>query len=331
MAKMSLTELSAQMIFVYHSDPKFLEKNHLGNVLIMQNMLKKPKSLSDELKRITSWEIPAWTSIDQEGGRVNRIKKLKGQGANPSARTMSSWPLESVEQKGRHIAKILQAHNINLNLAPVLDPFYDEKGDSTFMAIEGRSFGDSPEDIARARAFCKGLLIEKVGCVLKHFPGYDAKENSDHAIALSHAKDSVLDVWMNRFAALKSQASAIMISSIRYGKNSAPAVFEKKWIDKIRAIDPNMPVLTDDLWGFALRKWINPGVQGNEYSNKHWKKLIRSAFDAGNDLMMVTYPAKAVLIRKYLVEWGRQNPQDLEQIKASVRRILEAKERQGLL
>jgi hypothetical protein len=60
-----------------------------------------------------------------------------------------------------------------------------------------------------------------------------------------------------------------MISSIRYGKNSAPAVFEEKWIDKIRAIDPNMPILTDDLWGFALRKWINPGVQGNEYSNKH--------------------------------------------------------------
>jgi beta-N-acetylhexosaminidase len=122
-----------------------------------------------------------------------------------------------------------------------------------------------------------------------------------------------------------------MISSIRFGKNSAPAVFEKKWIDKIRAIDPNMPVLTDDLWGFALRKWINPKVQGNVYSNQHWKKLIRSAFDAGNDLMMVTYPAKAVLIHRYLVGWGEQNPQDLEQIKASVRRILLAKERQGLL
>jgi beta-N-acetylhexosaminidase len=199
------------------------------------------------------------------------------------------------------------------------------------MAIEGRSFGDSPEDIARAKAFCTGLLKEKVGCVLKHFPGYDAKENSDHAIALSHANDSVLDIWMKRFAALKSQASAIMISSIRFGKNSAPAVFEKKWIDKIRAIDPNMPVLTDDLWGFALRKWINPKVQGNVYSNQHWKKLIRSAFDAGNDLMMVTYPAKAVLIHRYLVGWGEQNPQDLEQIKASVRRILLAKERQGLL
>jgi beta-N-acetylhexosaminidase len=55
------------------------------------------------------------------------------------------------------------------------------------------------------------------------------------------------------------------------------------------------------------------------------------ALDAGNDVLMITYPEKAVLMKNTIARWMREDSQLMEQINDSVRRILAAKIKAGLI
>jgi beta-N-acetylhexosaminidase len=124
----------------------------------------------------------------------------------------------------------------------------------------------------------------------------------------------------------------IMMSSVRFSKISiAPAVFDSNLVSKAKKINPEAVILTDDLWGASLRSWISgkKSVQKN-YPKADFERLIIKSIDAGNDMLMITYPAKAVEIIEFLENLAQKDARYKQKLEDSAYKILKAKYRLGV-
>jgi beta-N-acetylhexosaminidase len=119
--------------------------------------------------------IPVAVSVDDEGGRVQRIDALDG--ALPSARRMARMPVEQVRALARERGRAMAARGVTVDFAPVVDV-----GDQPANAVIGdRAFSADPAVAARyAGAFADGLRDAGVLPVLKHFPGHGRASGDSH-------------------------------------------------------------------------------------------------------------------------------------------------------
>ena len=125
-----------------------------------------------------------------------------------------------------------------------------------------------------------------------------------------------------------------MMSSVSFVRiSSRPAVFEPKIVKMAREMSPETVILTDDLWGVSLRAWVsgNERVRSKNYPAKDFRKLVRTALMAGNDMFMITYPQKAVEMVNYLTSLSKQSKYYREHIEESSARILKMKYRAGII
>lgn len=334
--KMTLREKAGQMILVYNSPVKFLKEHGIGGVLIMQNMLKKPERLKTNIANAQkTLKIPIIVSIDQEGGSVNRLSYLPQWKKTPSAKDMKTWPLDSITRYNDKIAKALVYLGINMNLAPVLDPTVNYLDEKTFISQKKRSFGTGAKEIVPpALAFTKAFTQNNITCVSKHFPGYDSDVNSDYKIATSNA-DSI-DVIKNiaPFKEMRDVYDALMMTSIHYRAFCVePAVFCKKMVDIARETAPGAIIMTDDLWGTALRSYTYPGkeIHAVSYPDTAFSRVIEYTIKAGNDMLMITYPKKVPLMINEIVRIVKDDNSILRHVNEAVRRILLLKVKMGLL
>lgn len=327
---LTLREKAAQTIMVYLSPVDFIAANEFGGVLVMKNHFKDPKKLKRQIDETNSrLKIPLLTATDQEGGRVNRM----GVKA-PSAKIMRNMDEDSLFALSSSIGRELANFGINLNLAPVLDPDKDTRGKPTFMEENDRSFGPRTTAEPKLRAFAKGMKTAGIICTSKHFPGYDSWTNSDYQIAIStNPKDSIIEN-AKFFAKLSDDIPVIMMSSVRFVRfSNKPVVFEPKFIQLAKKHAPNAIILTDDLWGASLRSWISgkERVAHKGYPTADFRKLIRTVILAGNDMFMITYPAKAVEMVKYMERLAKNDPVYREKIEQAAARIIRLKYEQGIL
>ena len=320
---------------VYFSSPEYVARHQFGATLVMQNMIKDADSLTKQLQRLQQLSaIGVITAIDQEGGRVNRLKQLPGWKTIPSASEQSAWKPEKIQPYQSKVAARLQSMGLNLNLAPVLDPMQDKNGNPSLMGIKQRSFGQTPYTIAtNAAAFVDAYKTHGILTVSKHFPGYDVASNSDHEIAISHSPREEIQDYVQPFWALAPIVDGVMLSSIQYNSlSNRPAVLSPEIVSWAREIHPEKIIITDDLWGRALRAWINPvSVKRKKFSDEDFLSLTRMALDAGNDMLMITYPVKAELMKTAIARWMKEDEQLNAHVNAAARRILLAKQKIGLL
>jgi beta-N-acetylhexosaminidase len=105
-------------------------------------------------------------TLDQEGGRVNRLLPIVGPLL--PAFTVGRRGAPQVEEYGRRVGEVLARLGFNMNFAPVLD--LSEPGAAN--GIGDRAFGTDPELVSRlGRAYLEGLASAGVAGVTKHFPG----------------------------------------------------------------------------------------------------------------------------------------------------------------
>ena len=332
---MTLDEKVGQMIMVYMSPPNFVIENKFGGVLVMNPHLSNLNLFVRNLANIRSRaKVPLLVTIDQEGGDVNRAKNIDRKWEKtPSAKEMRDMEPDVVFKLSNEIGKTLHDVGFNLNLAPVLDPPTDIHDKVTHIERWGRCWGDT-SNVEKVRAFVKAMKDNGIASASKHFPGYDSETNSDLHEARSDAPEGKIREYTEFFRLLAPDVPIIMMSSVIYESVSgAPAVFEPKFVKMAHDIDDDIVVLTDDLWGTNLRSWISgPEVAKKEpYPASEFRKVVKAALDAGNDMFMITFPAKAVEIRKLLVEMAGSDKQVLARIEKSCARILKMKYRAGLL
>ncbi len=331
MASMSDQQKAAQLLLVYHTTADFALKHQFGGILIMRNMLTKPGQLRAEVARLQRQPIRVLVTIDQEGGRVNRMSRLPGWKDVPSAQAISTWSEDKITDHAARMAKTLADLGINMNLAPVLDPSRDYKGRLAFMGKNKRSFGNEPDVIsAKAGAYVRGFQQHGIASVSKHFPGYDVQTNSDHEIAVSHAPLKTVRRNAEIFAKLSSKIDGVMLSSIHFAAiNGRPAVLSKKMLDWAREIHPRAILMTDDLWGTALRSWVRS--KGSRGQQTEVLELARMALQSGNDMLMITHPQLAVKMKQQIGNWMRTDASMRWQVDQAVERILRVKQSMGLL
>jgi beta-N-acetylhexosaminidase len=121
-------------------------------------------------------KIPVAVSVDDEGGRVQRIDALDGQ--LPSARRLAArYTPDQVRDLARKRGEALAARGITVNFAPTVDVGRQPAN----AAIGDRSFSGDPAVVARfAAAFAEGQRAAGILPVLKHFPGHGHANGDSH-------------------------------------------------------------------------------------------------------------------------------------------------------
>lgn len=124
--------------------------------------------------------IPLLTSIDQEGGRVNRLKAVYGFPESISHEELGKLdqPAETYRHAAR-MAETLASVGLNLNLAPVVD--LDANPNNPIIKGKRRAFSADPEAVARhAAEFVRAHRAHGVLTCAKHFPGHGSAMGDTH-------------------------------------------------------------------------------------------------------------------------------------------------------
>jgi beta-N-acetylhexosaminidase len=214
-----------------------------GFVLFARNVasIEQLRALTDTLRTLGS--APPIIAIDQEGGRVARIRD--GVEAMPSMMACgAAGDVTLAHAAGSQVATDLRRAGCTLDLAPVVDLAVDPMN----TVVGTRSFGASPDLVIRmARAFSQGLASEGIVPTFKHFPGHGATAVDSH-LGLPHVdvdERTLRSRDLAPFRACASDEVAVM---------SAHVV--------ARAIDPERPATISRrlLTGVLREEWQFDGV-----------------------------------------------------------------------
>ena len=134
--------------------------------------------LTQELQKMS--KIPLLIAIDQEGGKVNRLKPARGFPPSMSAQHLGELNNpDSTRTAALQCARTLKAMHINLNLAPVAD--LNVNPDNPVIGKLGRSFSVDPVVVISNIALtCSAYREEGIIATLKHFPGHGSSTTDTH-------------------------------------------------------------------------------------------------------------------------------------------------------
>lgn len=123
---------------------------------------------------------PMFIAVDQEGGRVVRLKERYGFPATVSAQSLGTADdLGLTGQAASSIASTLATNGLNLNFAPVVDVNVNPQN-PVIGALE-RSFSGDPTIVIRhASEFAHTQRRTGVMSALKHFPGHGSSTGDSH-------------------------------------------------------------------------------------------------------------------------------------------------------
>lgn len=142
----------------------------LGGVILFSRNIEEPGQVADLSRRVQTLatDDPLWLSVDQEGGRVARLRAPFTEWP-PMATLGRSGSPALAERFAVALARELRAVGITLDYAPVLDIHTNPKN----PVIGDRALAEDPELVGRlGAAIVKGLQQEGVAACGKHFPGH---------------------------------------------------------------------------------------------------------------------------------------------------------------
>ncbi len=135
-------------------------------------------SLTTELQKLS--KIPLFIAIDQEGGKVNRLKSARGFPPTVSADYLGRLNNpDTTSAAARQTARTLKAMHITMNLAPVAD--LNTNPDNPVIGKIGRSFSSDPATVISNITLIVGAYHnEGIIATLKHFPGHGSSTTDTH-------------------------------------------------------------------------------------------------------------------------------------------------------
>ena len=260
-----------------------IRKGKVGSIIIFEKNIPARNSFVALKKLIWTYQkaapIPLFVTIDQEGGRVNRLKDKYGFPRSITAEAMGkAKSLDSVRFYSEATAATLAGLGINLNFAPVVD--LASNPNNPIIARYGRAFSANADSVALlAKEFIKGHRRFNVLTSLKHFPGHGSSKDDTHlGIA------DVTNTWQKReltpYRKLidSGYVDAVMTSHIVHKKldpDGYPGTLSDNILTGILRKDLrfNGVVFTDDMQMHAITKHYG------------FEDAIRMAILAGVDIM----------------------------------------------
>jgi beta-N-acetylhexosaminidase len=187
----------------------------LGGVIFFARNVDTAQQVADLSReaRELARELPLWVSVDQEGGRVARLRTPFTRWP-PMITLGRSGDERLAERFARALATELKAVGISLDYAPVLDVLSNPRN----PVIGDRALADRAEDVARLGAtIIRTLQREGIAACGKHFPGHgDTETDSHHELpVIDHPPDRFQAVELVPFkAAIEADVAAIMTAHI---------------------------------------------------------------------------------------------------------------------
>jgi beta-N-acetylhexosaminidase len=196
----------------------------LGGVILFARNVEGPEQVADLCHAIAELgdDLPPWASVDQEGGRVARLKAPFTEWP-PMATLGRSGSIALAERFARALAAELKAVGITLDFAPVLDVNTNPRN----PIIGDRALADTAADVAELGAtIIRAMQAEGVAACGKHFPGHgDTSIDSHVALPLvEHPPERLRDVELVPFRA----AAAAGVAALMTAHVLIPALDEKR-------------------------------------------------------------------------------------------------------
>ncbi|MBU6453525.1 MAG: beta-N-acetylhexosaminidase [Cyanobacteria bacterium REEB67] len=257
-----------------------------GFILFARN-IKDPsqlRALTDDLRTVCRHE-PIIT-IDQEGGRVSRLKEFMTE--PPSAMQLTEHgDLDTIAEHGILTGKLLRLFGFNLNLAPVLDTLVDIKNENS---LKDRTYGTTADQVvANASAFARGMAEQGMLCCGKHYPGYSmANVDPHHGLpTVKRSLEQLLALEWLPFKRTLPRLDLVMVGHVSYpdvDPSCLPATLSRTMVHQILREDWHFEgcTITDDMDMGAIK------------ANYGGSEAAASALKAGNDLMLVCHAIDSV-------------------------------------
>jgi len=311
-----------------------IRKFHLGGVILFDydvptdqpvRNVENPdqiKKLITQINNLTDKKL--FIAVDQEGGRVARLKESRGFVTNVSAEYLGEIDnVDSTRYYAGTMANQLDELGFNVNFAPVVD--LNINPDNPVIGRIERSFSADPDAVVKhASIFLNEFNEHNILGVLKHYPGHGSAWNDSHV-----GMADVTETW--RESELEPYRELVQTDN-RFAIMTAHVLNEN--------LDAEWPAtLSEEVQTNILRNQL--GFEGVLFSDDMQMEAIRSfygletaitrAINAGVDVLVfgnnsVYWPdivPQAVEIIKQKVESG-EIPGD--RIDASYKRIIKAKE-----
>ena len=197
---MTLHEKVAQMFIIFpeslvdgvpcvcaagEATKKSIDSIPVGGIVYLSQNLKNPEQVKNMLYNTQQYSmerigIPAFLSVDEEGGRIARIANNRAFMQNNVGNMSAVGSLNNSDNAfivGNSIGSYLADLGFNLDFAPVADIM----GEQYNPVISDRTFSSDPVIVSdMALAVSKGLEAKGVISVFKHFPGHGSTKGDPH-------------------------------------------------------------------------------------------------------------------------------------------------------
>ncbi len=232
------------------------------------------RALCAELAQLPSQPL---VLVDQEGGKVRRLKDKLGFAPLPSAEAFAALdPPERLRVARTSYAEMVDL-GIHINLAPVVDLNFNPANPD--IGVHQRSYSADPAVVRRcAEAVNIAAREVNLGLCLKHYPGLGGASTNSHD-DLTDLSATIREDQLALFHDLAPQlhGSAILVSHgyVRQWDPDAPVSMSRAALGDLRRRLPDVLLLSDDLPMEGLRKTLGTGP------------ALRRGLAAGLDLMLI--------------------------------------------
>lgn len=302
---------------------KLIREYQIGNVILFQRNVESDRQLRrlcEKIKKVVmeSCGIMPFIVIDQEGGMVSRIPP---EAVNvPSAMALGA----TGDSHNGFIAAQITARQLrglgpNFTMAPVLDV----NTNANNPVIGARSYGDDPQRVAEfGEEVVRGYSDTGILCCGKHFPGHGDTSVDSH-LGLPCVDKTVEELEQAELIpfrrAIEAGIPAIMSSHILFPKiepDNVPGTMSRRIITGLlkERLGFQGLVFSDCLEMNAIQKYYGTS------------RGMVEAFRAGVDLAEIssTFSLEVDAVQ-YANEAAEQGKLDLDELRASVEKILEYK------
>jgi beta-N-acetylhexosaminidase len=187
----------------------------LGAVILFSRNIAEPEQIAELSADAAGLDprLPVWVAMDQEGGRVARLKAPFTEWPPMATLGRSGDPVLA-QRFAAALSAELKAVGVTLDFAPVLDVHTNARN----PVIGDRALAETAQSVATlGRAIIEGLQRAGVAACGKHFPGHgDTSTDSHFDLPLvEHPPERLREVELLPFrAAVKANVAAIMTAHI---------------------------------------------------------------------------------------------------------------------
>lgn len=303
---------------------KLIKENKIGGVILYKKNYSSYEEMLDVIKKLkianSDNKIPLFISIDQEGGRVNRMpnefKNIKN-----IFDLSSLGNIKLIREASDVTSRMLVDSGINMCFGPVFDIYNGTNSNVLF----NRCFSDKVDAVSEyGTCYMRQMQHNNLISVIKHFPGHGSSSKDSHLL-IPYVKNynEIFEKHILPFEnAIKNGSDAIMVGHlvIKNITDGLPASISRSFITKYLRERYNYDglVITDDIKMSAVNLLY-------KFSS------FERAFTSGSDIILFKYNNGDEKVINKIVDKIKNGTMDIKDINSSVERILRIKSKYKIL